>query len=404
LIKQNLDSSGCDCACCDENVYYFISNNSGVSVIDSLVQSFQFRLYDGIPADNEDVTQGVQIGALWQDFNTGIVYRCTDNTEGAAVWEEFFAPGGSVDAADVTAVPSANFLTANNVQGQLDEVESLAIFGGLNGLNKVGNDLRLGGSLDTSTTINCTNGVLKLVGGALTLDIEALSGGPASRMTVEQASTNTVASNLLIETTVTGGAGANGIGASIWLRAQDALGSVSTTSRIISTWSNATTGNSNFEITTKEGNVENTVFRLGFNGLVAFDAYGVGDFNLSTPEYSLAVDANGSVIEVPFVSTYVGRTRLSGGAILLDEYANTTGATISISNTGVGVYTITASSGVFATNTVAFVQLQGAAGVGFATTVVATSSTVIIRTFNVSGVADDAVINTGSYIKIESYA
>jgi hypothetical protein len=401
LIKQNLDSSGCECACCDDNTYYWVSNNSGVSVIDSLVQSFQFRLYDGIPADDQDVTQGVQIGALWQDFNTGIIYRCTDNEAGAAVWEEFFGPG-VVAAADVTAVPSANFLTANNVQGQLDEVEALAVFDGINGLNKVGNDVRLGGVLDASTTINCTNGVLKLVGGALTLDIEALSGGPASRMTVEQTSTSAVASNLLIETTVTGGAGANGIGASIWLRAQDALGAIATAGKIISTWVDAAIGNSNVQLTTKLGGTESVGFTLNPNSSITLNEYGAGTFT-GAAEYGLSVDALGNIIEVPPVATYVGRTRLSGGAILLDEYANTTGATISISNTGVGVYTITASSGVFATNTVAFVQLQGAAGVGFATTAVPTSSTVVIRTFNVSGVADDAVINTGSYIKIESY-
>jgi hypothetical protein len=402
LIKHNLDSSGCECACCDDNTYYWVSNNSGVSVIDGLIQAFQFRLFDGIPSITEDVTQGVQIGALWEDFNTGILYRCTDNTEGAAVWEEYYAPGQTPDAIDIPAeFVGHNYLTANNVQLQLDQVDALAIFGGTNGLNKDGNDLRLGGPLDEPTTINCAAGVLTLTGSGLTLNIETLDG-PASQMTVEQASTNTVPGNLLIGTTTTGGAGANGIGSSIWFRAQDAVGSVSTTSRIISTWSNATTGNSNFEITTKEGNVENTVFRLGFNGLVAFDAYGVGDFNLSTPEYSLAVDANGSVIEVPFVFTYAGRTRFSAGAIQISEYGNTTGATISISNSGVGIYTITASSAIFTTNTVAFVQLQGAPG--FTTSVVTNNTTITINTYSAAGVLDDAVIASGSFIKIEIYS
>jgi hypothetical protein len=403
LIKQNLDSSGCECACCDDNVYYFVSNNSGVSVIDSLVQSFQFRLYDGIPGDTEDVTQGVQIGALWQDFNTGIIYRCTDNTEGAALWEEFFGPG-VVAAADVTAVPSANFLTANNVQGQLDEVEALAVFDGINGLNKVGNDVRLGGVLDAATTINCSNGALTLIGAGLTLNIETIDG-PASRMTVEQASTNTVAENLLIETTTTGGAGANGIGAAIWLRAQDALGAMATAGKIISTWVDAAIGNSNVQLTTKLGGTESVGLTLNPNGSLTLNEYNATTFEDPAPAYLLGVDASGNVVQAPASNAlvYVGSTRLSGGAILIDEYANTTGATISISNTGVGVYTITASSAVFATNTVAFIQLRGATGVGFATTAVATASTITIRTFNVAGVADDAVISTGSYIKIESY-
>jgi hypothetical protein len=401
LIKQNLDSSGCECACCDDNTYYWVSNNSGVSVIDSLVQSFQFRLYDGIPADDQDVTEGVQIGALWQDFNTGIVYRCTDNDPGEAVWEEFFAPGGSVAAADVTAIPSATFLTANNVQGQLDEVEALAIFGGLNGLNKDGNDLRLGGSLDESTTINCTNGSLKLIGDGLTLDIETVNG-PASRMTVERAATNTVANNLLIETTTTGGAGANGIGASISLRAQDALGAVATAGKIISTWVDAAIGNSNVQLTTKLGGAESVGFTLNPNSSIVLNEYGSGTFD-GNPAYSLAVDSSGNIIEAGIVPLmYAGRTRFSAGSIQITEFGNTTEATISISNSGVGVYTITASDAVFATDsTVAFVQLQGAAG--FTTTLVATSTTITINTYNAAGVLDNAVIDPGSFIKIEIY-
>ena len=398
LIKQNLDSSGCECACCDDNTYYWVSNNSGVSVIDSLVQSFQFRLYDGIPADDQDVTQGVQIGALWQDFNTGIVYRCTDNDPGEAVWEEFFAPGGSVAAADVTAIPSANFLTANNVQGQLDEVEALAIFGGLNGLNKDGNDLRLGGSLDETTTINCTGGALRLVGGGLTLDIETLDG-PASRMTVERASTNTVASNLLIETTVTGGAGANGIGASIWLRAQDALGAVATAGKIISTWVDAAIGNSNVQLTTKLGGAESVGFTLNPNSSITLNEYGAGTF-AGTAAYTLGVDSSGNVVEAgPLV--YAGRARFAGPAVQLGAgYYNNTGATITITNSAVGVYSINASSGVFTTSTLVLLQTQAP---GFVTAQRTGPTSITVNTYGTTGLPDDSVID-GAMVKIEIYS
>ena len=404
LIKQNLDSSGCECACCDDNVYYWVSNNSGVSVIDSLVQSFQFRLYDGIPGDTEDVTQGVQIGALWQDFNTGIIYRCTDNTEAEAVWEEFFGPG-VVAAADVTAVPSANFLTANNVQGQLDEVEALAVFDGINGLNKVGNDVRLGGVLDGNTVINSNNNLFEIISDNEPLSVRA-GDGTCLLAARAQTATTGVGQNLILETTSTSGNGANGLGSSIFFTASPASSAFTfPLSTIQSFWANATTRDSKLTISTVDNGVENIGVTLNENSLVTLNAYGSGTFaGLVPAAYDLSVDSSGQIIEVPPVATFVGRTRLSGGAILLDEYTNTTGATISISNTGVGVYTITASSGVFATNTVAFVQLQGTTGVGFVTTAVPSASTVVIRTFNVSGVADDAVINTGSYIKIESYA
>jgi hypothetical protein len=401
LIKQNLDSSGCECACCDDNVYYFVSNNSGVSVIDSLVQSFQFRLYDGIPGDTEDVTQGVQIGALWQDFNTGIIYRCTDNTEGAALWEEFFGPG-VVAAADVTAVPSANFLTANNVQGQLDEVEALAVFDGINGLTKIGNDVVLGGTIIAATTININNEIFEFVSDNAPLTLIA---GDGTCLTAARAQTATtgVGQNLILETTSTSGNGANGLGSSIFFTASPASSAFSfPLSTIQSFWANAATRDSKLTISTVDNGVENIGVTLNENSLVTLNAYGSGTFaGLVPAAYDLSVDASGQIIEVPTVFTYAGRTRFSGGLIVISEYANTTGATISISNSGVGVYTITASSAVFTINTIAFVQFQGAPG--FTTTLVATSSTITIRTYNAAGVLDDAVINSGSFVKIEVY-
>lgn len=399
-LQAQLDASGCDCACCDDETYYWVSNNSGVSVIESLIASFQFRLFDGIPGITEDVTQGVQIGALWQDFNTGILYRCTDNTEGAAVWEEYYAPGVLPNAIDIPAVPSPNFLTANNVQLQLDQVDALAVFDGINGLNKVGNDVRLGGALDGPTTINAALGTLTLLGSGLAFDIQTLDG-PASRMTVEQASTTTAPGNLYIETTTTGGAGGNGIGTSIWMRAVDALGSLSTTAKVISTWVDAAIGNSNLQFTTKLGGTESAGFTLNPDSSITFNEYNGPNFEDPAPAYLLGVDASGTVVQVPVAPVlYVCRTRLSGPGILKTDYYNTTGATISISNAGVGIYNITASSPVFATNTAVFVQLQGA---GFATAVVTTSSAVNIRTYNTAGVLNDAVLTPGSFIRIESY-
>lgn len=405
LIKQNLDSSGCECACCDENTYYWVSNNSGDSVINNLLRAFQFRLFTldppgpGSPTADDDETQGVEVGALWQNVTTGIIYRCTVNTATLAEWEEYYAPGVTPDAIDIPAVPGP-ILTGPNVQAQLDQVQTLFLFDGINGLSKLGTDVGLGGTLDTDTTINVNGNDFIIESDDATLEVIATAGIPLL-LNVNQAGTG-VGINALLTTTNSAGAGANGMGSSIQFAAENAAGTPSLMSTIRTTWANATTGSSNFQITTKEANVENPTLTLGFNGLVAFNAYGVGDFNLSTPEYSLAVDANGSVIEVPAVFTYAGRTRLSGGAIQISEFGNTTGATISISNSGVGVYTITASSAIFTTNTVAFVQLQG--GAGFTTAVVATSSTITISTYSVAGVLDDAVITAGSFIKIEIYS
>lgn len=288
LIKQNLDSSGCECACCDDNTYYWVSNNSGESVIDSLIRSFQFRLFSltpagpGSPTASDDETQGVEVGALWQNTNTGVIYRCTVNTAEAAVWVEYYAPGVLPTASDIPATPNNPFLSSNNVQNQLSQANT-----------------QFAAQLLANAQFNGDINTLQI-------DVAALQATALTAVAVDGV-------------TITG-----------------------------------------------DGTVGNPLTAVNTGPLV-----------------------------------YAGRTRFSGASIAISEYGNTTGATISISNTGVGLYTITASSAVFTTNTIAFVQLQGAAG--FTTALVATSSTITVSTYNAAGVLDDAVIATGSFIKIEVY-
>jgi hypothetical protein len=394
-LQAQLDASGCECACCDDETYYWVSNNSGVSVIESLIASFQFRLFDGIPADEEDETLGVEIGALWQDFNTGILYRCTDNEAGNAVWVEYYAPGVTPDAIDIPADNTGhNFLTAINVQLQLDQVDALAIFDGENGLTKNGNNLGLGGVLDDDTTIDVNGNDFIITSDDGTLQVIATDGIPLL-LDVNRGSSG-VGINALLTTTNTAGAASNGIGSSIWFASENVGGSVGVTSKIISTWVDATAQSSDIKFTTKLAGVESTGFTLNPNSSVTLNGYGGGTIT-GVARYNLAVDSSGNIIEMG-TRFYTGRTRFSGGAIQIAEFGNTTGSSVSISNTGVGVYTITAAAPVFITQTAVFVQLQTA---GFATSSVDTASTITVRTYNTAGVLDDAVIAAGSFIKIE---
>jgi hypothetical protein len=399
-IQAQLDSSGCECACCDDETYYFVSNNSGVSVIEGLIQAFQFRLYNGIPGIDQDETQGVEVGALWQDFNTSILYICTVNAAGAAVWVEYYAPGVLPIAADIPTVPGS-ILTGTDVQAQLDQVDTLAVFDGINGLTKIGNDVVLGGTIISATTININNEIFEFVSDNAPLTLIA---GDGTCLTAARAQTATtgVGQNLILETTSTSGNGANGLGSSIFFTASPASSASSfPLSTIQSFWANAATRDSKLTISTVDNGVENIGVTLNENRLVTLNAYGSGTFaGLVPAAYDLSVDASGQIIEVPTVFTYAGRTRFVGGAIVIAEYGNTTGATISISNTAVGVYIVTASSSVFVTNTVVFAQLQQA---GFITAVVTSVTTITIRTFTIAGVADDAVLTSGSFIKIEIY-
>lgn len=127
-IKEQLDSSGCDCSCCNEEVYEWIQVNSNSS-IESLINEIQYRLNDTEPDENDDVTKGVQEGAIWQDVSTGILYRCTDNTAGNAVWAPYYDPGSIiVTASGVTSnAQPGGIIIGTNVQGNIDSINNFVL-------------------------------------------------------------------------------------------------------------------------------------------------------------------------------------------------------------------------------------------------------------------------------------
>jgi hypothetical protein len=269
-------------------------------------------------------------------------------------------------------------------------------------LTRVGDDFRLGGTLDATTVINADNNVFEIISDNEPLSVRAGDGTCLLAARAQTANTG-VGQNLILETTSTSGNGANGLGSSIFFTAAPASSpGAFPLSTIQSFWANATSRDSRLTISTVDNGVENIGFTLNQNSLVTLNAYGAGTFaGLVPAAYDLSVDSSGQIIEVPAVFTYAGRTRFSAGSVTIAEYGNTTGATISINNTGVGVYTLTASSPVFTSSTVAFVQMQTA---GFVDTVVTSTTVITIRTYNTSGAANDAVFNAGSYVKVEIYS
>jgi hypothetical protein len=225
-------------------------------------------------------------------------------------------------------------------------------------------------------------------------------------MTVERAATNTVASNLLIETTTTGGAGANGIGASIWLRAQDALGAVATAGKIISTWVDAAIGNSNVQLTTKLGGTESVGFTLNPNSSITLNEYGAGTFT-GDVAYGLAVDVDGNVIETTASSSALVYTaRISGsfaGGVSLIEIENTTGATFTINALLAGYYEIGCSNSALFNrdNAVIFGTLSDGTPRVFTATIAALTAAITIQTLDFSGAPADGI--NLAMIKIEIY-
>lgn len=127
-IQEQLDSSGCDCGCCDDEVYEWVNVNTNAT-IESLINAIQYRLKDGIPDENDDSTAGVQIGAIWQDTTTAILYRCSDNTPANAQWDPYYDPGSIiVTASGVTSNPQiGGIINGTNVQANIDSINNYLV-------------------------------------------------------------------------------------------------------------------------------------------------------------------------------------------------------------------------------------------------------------------------------------
>jgi len=101
----------------DTSTYYLISDNplfTGLKcpsdeqyyALSSLIQlsTMKSRIWTkaGTPTTSDDDTEGYIVGSLIQDTTNSILYRCTDNTTGAAVWtyanvqSEIIRAGGTV--------------------------------------------------------------------------------------------------------------------------------------------------------------------------------------------------------------------------------------------------------------------------------------------------------------------
>jgi hypothetical protein len=436
LIRNNLDSSGCECACCNDDTYYWVSNNSGESVIESLIRSFQFRLFSLVPAGpgsplaSDDETQGVEVGALWQNTNTGIIYRCTVNTAENAVWVEYYAPGALPIALDVPATPNLPFLSSTNVQDQLGQANtqfalqllanaqfnaditavenSVAALDGVNGLTRTGDDFALGGALTGNTTINTTTFNFKVATSGNVTPLLVESSGTVTAMSVRKTTTSPTVSNETQRTRVYAPSGQNGLGASSLVYLSDITGTESFAGEISTQWTDSTVKDSMMSFYLSDNAVSKTPLVLFGNGQVSFPQYNAANFVDPAPAYLLGVDAAGNVVQATSSSgplVYVARITQSGtNAPTAVEIVNTTGATFSWVGgyVGAGIYRVTASSAVLTSNkTAIFVTPSGANPYIMLGSVSNTTQCIVTSSSAFSGYTDNLI--NGAIVKIEIY-
>lgn len=322
LLQAQLDASGCDCACCDDESYYWVSNNSANSIIDELLANFQYRLYSGGGDSPGDTESGVEFGAIWQDVDTGIFYRCINDAPGGLQWEVYYDP---------------------------------SIFhptGADNGLSISGDDVVLGGALDNDTTINLglrnltftgtvgniivdvTSGsALEITGGVGAVQIEGTSSvldvlatsNTAGILEVQRTIDDTVATNLILRTSVDGGPGVDGIGSSLVFSSEGAaLVSTASIESVLVGAASPQQANLNFKTKSDSSNSLLDRFTLNPDGSATLHSYGDGNIT-GTPTYALGVDEDGKIIETnSIVGAINGLTEVSNNVELGGTLTKTT--------------------------------------------------------------------------------
>jgi len=111
LMETLIESTG-QCSCgCNENTGNVWINNAGFdaqTMLEQIVSTIQYRLFNGIPGANQDSTIGATVGSVYQNYNTQIEYICTDATAGAAVWEVYYDPSNVNQYVLFNGVPGVN--------------------------------------------------------------------------------------------------------------------------------------------------------------------------------------------------------------------------------------------------------------------------------------------------------
>jgi hypothetical protein len=206
-------------------------------------------------------------------------------------------------------------------------------------------------STNTGTAIDVTGttSALKVEGTVNSLDVTA-TNSTAGILKVQTAADDAVAVNLVLQTGVDSGVGANGLGSSIRFASEGSTSSLITTGSIESVVTSAsapTTGNLEFNVRSTSGLVNS--FNLNDDTSVTLPFYGSGTFT-SAPEYLLGVDASGNVVETTAPpKVYLATVSQSGtGNPTVAVLLNTTGETITWAYSSVGTYEATITNGVFA--------------------------------------------------------
>ncbi len=275
-----------------------------------------------------------------------------------------------------TFAGTATYLLGVDASGNV--VETSAAGGGTTetasqGLTKVVNDIRLGGTLNTNATINASTFYLDISGSSNSPTFSATNTGtgyalqsvstnasssagsffayntsttkPTAVFANNNSSANTITPILELNRSTTGTAAA-GIGSSLnyWIELD--AGSTAISNQLTSSWTNPANASrvSEFTIAGVNNATTSTLLTLSGNGSLKLNKYGVNTF-AGTAAYALGVDASGNVVEFTAAGGGTTETASNGLTKVVNDIklgGTLTGST-TITGTSSNIFTISTS-------------------------------------------------------------
>jgi hypothetical protein len=104
----------------ENGIQYFIDQNSGQIIRANSINNTT-------PGVNHDITMGYIVGSIFFDMNNQNKYICTDNTDGAAVWDSFIdEPQNLQEVTDQGAI-TTNAISVGDLAGLYSEISGSSI-------------------------------------------------------------------------------------------------------------------------------------------------------------------------------------------------------------------------------------------------------------------------------------
>ena len=104
----------------ENGIQYFLDNNSAQIVRANSINNT-------VPGINDDITKGYIVGSIFFDMNNQNKYICTDNTDGAAVWDSFIDEPQNLQEVTDQGATTTNAIYVGDLSTAYSEVSNGAV-------------------------------------------------------------------------------------------------------------------------------------------------------------------------------------------------------------------------------------------------------------------------------------